>query len=536
MAVAPDNCATIAIDVTFPAPAARPVTRAFPVLRGHPWLLALPLLLLAMFFATSQLDNRAFQEDELATLRLAGSDRREPLPFADFQALLVERSAEQAFGWPLLVSLWVQIAGWSEPAVRALPLLAGMLALAWTWRLGRDLFHHSVGLLAVLALATSAFFIAYMWFARAFTTVALCSTLLLWCYWRLRLQRRPARPVHHAGLLLAASALAYLHYFAVILVAAVALFHLAFGRKYRGFWRPLALFALAALLAAPQLPALFAGLEQSLADDNLKLSVLNAPDPLTASLGVAFGNVFTFPGVAGWTLLALLIAFPLRLSSQQQGAGQQPVGFPGLVLALFLALALIVNQLVQVITPGRIRYLMPIWPMMALLLARTVREQRNRRFRVAEWLLVSLVVTGIHAIHDPGLKYSFGNSAYRDRMHIVQRELLASASEGDALLAGEFANDFVRTLVRDFYLESLPLPVLYLDDEGPEGWLAAARGHSRFWLLQTSNDSERYVELATSLAENAHLCQSRDLRAIATVDLYAWSAGDCQPDRTPGGE
>ena len=512
------------------------MTRARPALRGHPWLLALPLLLLATVFAASQLDNRAFQEDELATLRLAGSDRREPLPFGDFRAMLVERSAEQAFGWPLLVSLWVQIAGWSEPAVRALPLLAGMLALAWTWRLGRDLFHHSVGLLALLALATSAHFIAYMWFARAFSTVALCSTLLLWCYWRFRFHRRPARPVHQAGLLLAAIGLAYLHYFAAILVVAVTLFHLAFGRDHHGFWRPLALFALAALLAAPQLPGLFTGLEESLVDDNLKLSTLGAPGVLTESLDVVFNNVFAFPGIAGWLLLALLVAIPLRRWRRLQGAGQEPVGFLAHVLALFLALALVANQLVQVITPGRIRYLMPLWPMMALLLAWTVRGQRNRRFRLAEWLLVSLIVTGIHAINTPGLKYSLIGHVYLDRMQVIHREIAAAANAGDLLLAGEFEKDFIWSLSRDFYLDSLTLPVRYFDIDGADGWLAGAQGHSRFWLLQTSHDSAEYVELATSLARNAHHCEGRELRAIATVDLYAWSEEDCQPDRTFGEE
>ena len=507
------------------------MTRAFPALRGHLWLLALPPLLLAMAFATSQLDNRAFQEDELATLRLAGSDRREPLPFGDFRAMLVERSAEQAFGWPLLVSFWVQIAGWSEPAVRALPLLAGMLALAWTWRLGRDLFHHSVGLMALLALATSTHFIAYMWYARAFTMVALCSTLLLWCYWRLRFRRRPARPLHHAGLLLAASGLAYLHYFAAMLVVAVALYHVAFNRKHRAFWPPLALFAIAALLAAPQLPSLFTGLQESLADDNLKLSVLHAPDVLTASLNVAFGNVVAFPGIAGWLLLALLIAVPVRQFRHLQGTGQEPVGFLALIFALFLALALTANELVQVITRGRIRYLMPLWPMMALLLAWTVRRLDKRRFRVAEWLLVSLIVTGIHAINDPRLRYSSFHAVYLDRMHVIHREIAAAASAGDLLLAGEFENDFIWSLSRDFYLNSLPLPVLYFDIDGADGWLAGARGHSRFWLLQTSQDSADYVELATSLAGNAHLCESRELRAIATVDLYAWSEEDCQQDR-----
>ncbi|MCY4525727.1 MAG: hypothetical protein OXB89_03880 [Anaerolineaceae bacterium] len=89
-------------------------------LRGQPWLLALPLLLLAMYFAASQLDNRAFQEDELATLRLAGSGQRQPLSFFEFQTMLVERSAEQAFGLPLVVAVWGRDRGW-ERACRSSP-------------------------------------------------------------------------------------------------------------------------------------------------------------------------------------------------------------------------------------------------------------------------------------------------------------------------------------------------------------------------------------------------------------------------------
>lgn len=536
MAVGPGNYANIAVDVTIPALTVSSVRQESLSLRSHPWPLALPLLLLAMVFATSQLDNRAFQEDELATLRLAGSGQRQPLSFVDFRAMLVERSAEQAFGWPLLVSLWVQTAGWSEPAVRALPLLAGMLALAWTWRLGRDLFHHSVGLLALLALTTSGHFIAYMWFARGFTTVALCSTLLLWCYWRLRFHRRPARPVHYAGLLLAATGLAYLHYFAVLLIVAVVLFHLASARNGRALWPPLALFALAALLAVPQLPTLFAGIEESLADDNLKLSVLGAPEVLTAYLGVVFNNVFAFPGITGWLLLALLIAAPVRWWRQRQDSGTEPIGFLTIVLALALALALLANELVQVITPGRIRYLMPLWPLMTLLLAWSVRQQGARRYRVAEWLLVALIVTGIHAINEPRLKYSFVRPVYLDRIHVIHREIVDNAGAGDLLLAGEFDNDFIWSLARDFYLDSLPLPVRYFDREGAENWLAGARAYSRFWLLRTSHDGAGYVEQAISLAEAAYLCESRELRAIATVALYAWSEGDCQPNQATGNQ
>ncbi|MCE2489279.1 MAG: glycosyltransferase family 39 protein [Anaerolineae bacterium] len=496
-------------------------------LRGHPWLLALPLLLLAMFFATSQLDNRAFQEDELATLRLAGSGQRQPLPFADFQAMLVERSAEQAFGWPLLVSLWVRIAGWSEPAVRILPLLAGMLALAWTWRLGRDLSHHSLGLLALLMLATSAFFIGFMWYARAFTMLALCSTLLLWCYWRICFHDRAARPVHFAGLLLAATALAYLHYFSVTVIAAVALFHLISGRDHRHFRWPLAMFAIAALLATMQLPTFFTGLEESLVDENLKLDVLGAAAVLTTFLRFLVNRTLEIPLAAGWLLLATLIGTLVWWFRRKHETGSIPLRFLTMVYAMAFLLVLIANEFAQVITPGRIRYLMPLWPLTAILLAWFVRKQRTWRFRVAEWVLVAMIVTGLHAINHPFLKYSFGNSAYRDRMHVIQREIVSAGREGDVLLAGEFDKDLTWSLVLEFYLQALPLPVTYVDAGGAESWLASARAHSRFWLLQTSHDSEVYVALASSLVKDAYVCESRDLRAVATLELYAWSDDDC---------
>ncbi|MCY4525726.1 MAG: glycosyltransferase family 39 protein [Anaerolineaceae bacterium] len=419
----------------------------------------------------------------------------------------------------------------SEPAVRLLPLLAGMLAMAWTWRLGRDLSHHSVGLLAILMLATSAFFTGFMWYARAFTMLALCSTLLLWCYWRIRFHLRPAAPLHFAGLLLAATALAYLHYFSVTLIMAVALFHLISGQGRRHFRWPLAMFAIAALLATMQLPTFLTGLEESLVDENLKLDVLGAAAVLTTFLRFLFNRTLEIPPAAGWLLLASLSGTLLWWFRHRHSSRLDPPGYLAIVYAIAFLLALIANEFAQVITSGRIRYLMPLLPLTAILLALCVRRQRAWRFRVAEWLLVALIVTGIHAINHPSLKYSFGNSAYRDRMHVIQRELVSAGREGDVLLAGEFDRDFIWSLVREFYLQSLPLPVTYVDAGGAESWLAGARAHSRFWLLQTSRDGEGYAALASSLAKDAHNCEIRDLKAIAKLELYAWSEDDCQTDQ-----
>ena len=71
------------------------------------------------------------------------------------------------------------------------PSSPACLTLAWVYRTGRDLLAPRAGLLAALLLSASVFFLAYMIHARAFTLIALCSTLCIWSYWRLVLNPRP---------------------------------------------------------------------------------------------------------------------------------------------------------------------------------------------------------------------------------------------------------------------------------------------------------------------------------------------------------
>ena len=70
---------------------------------------------------------------------------------------------DQAYGLPLIYSVWGRVFGWSNFAMRALPLFAGLLALTWTYRTGRDLFAPLVGLVAAMLLATSVLSPTCMW-------------------------------------------------------------------------------------------------------------------------------------------------------------------------------------------------------------------------------------------------------------------------------------------------------------------------------------------------------------------------------------
>ena len=149
------------------------------------WLWALLPLLLAAALAIPLLGVDAFSGDEPSSLVAAGIVRSGPWSLEEVLSAVARESPEQALGWPLLLSAWGNLVGWSELAVRALSLFFGMLTLAWVYRTGRDLLAPRAGLLAALLLSASVFFLAYMIHARAFTLIALCSTLCIWSYWRL---------------------------------------------------------------------------------------------------------------------------------------------------------------------------------------------------------------------------------------------------------------------------------------------------------------------------------------------------------------
>ena len=201
--------------------------------------------MLAAALSIPLLGDDAFTGDEPRTLFVAGVLSSGPYSLAGVVDALTVRSPEQALGWPFLVFVWGRLAGWSEPAIRLLPVLAGMLALALLARAGRDLLSLQAGVIAALLLSASAFFLAYMTHARAFTTIALFTILCTWCYWRIALRPGPPGRAAQAGLLLGATGMLYLHYVGALLLPALGLFHLLFIPKSRRWWRPVFLLGLA---------------------------------------------------------------------------------------------------------------------------------------------------------------------------------------------------------------------------------------------------------------------------------------------------
>ena len=355
-------------------------------------------LLLAAALAIPQLDRDAFHADESSSLIVAGALRPGPWSLAEVWSAVARRSPEQALGWPMLLSVWGRVVGWSEVSVRALPFFCGMLTLAWVGRTGRDLFAPQAGLFATLLLAASAFFLLYLSYARAFSLVACLATLCLWHYWRVALQPRPPGRVARAGLLLAATGLLYMHYFGALLLPVLGLFHLLFVPKNRRWWQPVLLFGLAGLIAALQLPIYMRGLAQAASDSNLQNRAMSAAELLGRfarflTNGIVDLQVAPGDGLLVLLLLSLVIVTGFRLrSGKSAGAGWFLVFVTGTLLLLIVAL----NELLRVIGTERLRYLIALWPLSALLVGAGLWQLAGKRRRLVAILLALWLINGAH--------------------------------------------------------------------------------------------------------------------------------------------
>ncbi len=342
------------------------------------WLLIL-LLLLTFWLGARALNTQAIWYDEYWSLYDAGGAFNGPRSPVEVIDGLAERNPWQAPGFFLLLNRWGELTGWSILAARSLALLVGVLAVALAYRLGRDLFASPlVGLGSAVALATSAFFVAYLHELRGYTLLALFSLLSVWAYWRLVRAAKPSL-ARQALFVFAIAGLLYTHYFAAVTAAALALYHLLFVRKNRAWWRVVILMALAGILFLPWLRVMFNAISIAVSDESTSRQAASL-GPLDAATQLLY--LFSSGSVA---LLAVIGAFALR-------ARGQAARLAWVWLIAGFALALLINARVPVLI--HVRYLMMIVPALALLVG--IGVERLARAGVSPTILLGIwIVAGV---------------------------------------------------------------------------------------------------------------------------------------------
>ncbi len=492
---------------------------------GNRWLWAVPLLLLALTLGGRRLNYLPVQVDEAATLITAGA--RDFGPLTPLEAIQAQnaRFPDQASGWVVLINRWGSLAGWSTVSLRAVSWLAGILTLALVYRVGTTYISHRAALVALLLLSTSVMFTTYLFVARAFTVVALCSTLTLWCYHRAAMEPGAADRRYLAGLFLGGAGLLHSHYFAALLLLAICVIHALFVRKDRRWWQVFLVLVLTCLTFLPGLEVFLDGIVFNQTRFAANPVGLGAPGLVVQLTQVLSNNIVLLPEWAAWPALASLPTL-LLLLVWRRARGKTGNGFPwfaAMSSLLFILLAIVMNEgVTRVILHRRMRYFMAIWPALALPGGYVVHALGRKRPALAHWLLAAFVSISLFI----GLRTPYYLSIdyfWLPPLHLADQQLVTNLRDGDWLL---LEKKLVPATGRigEYYSAVLNYPgVSFSPEDQPDKVLAEVGDRSRVWLLVSTKDSE----IEKGLAQDRVLCRRHVDREHVVLTLYARSEADC---------
>ncbi|NWF71167.1 MAG: glycosyltransferase family 39 protein [Chloroflexi bacterium] len=425
--------------------------------KGLTWLWVLPLLLLVALLAAPRLNN-AIWVDEFWTYYTGGGSYYGPLTPYGLIERLISEDPWNVPGFFATMNAWALFVGWTPLAMRTLGLLCGLLAVAWTYRLGRAVGGARAGLGAALALALSAFFIHYTSEMRNYALLPPIAAFVTYAYWRISHRPKVSRALQ-IGFVLAAAVLPYLQYFGVLPLIGLALYHLTQALRrvdgqpaYRTlrWWRVPLLLTISALLFLPwALLATLPILGRVALSGHLSPHLTLADFPGTL---LAFAN-----GSAG---LLLLVAFFLM---PQKNRPHRGVFFAVFVTLTALSAAFLINQWRPILL--YYRYLIAVWPLLALCaglgLARLAAAGVRLPLALAAW-----GVAGALAVFSPTFMDAYQNPLINAQpWNRLVPALQQRAQPGDA--AAFHLPDRVwwvwQQFSADYYFHGLPYPYRLFD-------------------------------------------------------------------------
>jgi 4-amino-4-deoxy-L-arabinose transferase-like glycosyltransferase len=407
------------------------------------WIWVVPVLLLSVLLTAIKLNSDLLFVDEFWSIRNSGGFPYGPpgIDYIWYSTTVVDPGGMGVL-YHFMLGAFYTLVGSSVTVTRLFSLLMGLLAIAATYRLGREMFNPRVGFYAAAVLATTAFFLDFMHEARAYSLLALLSVTAIYCYWRI-MNRPRVNAVWFAGLALTLAALAYTHYVALALAAALGLFHVFAYRGERRWWLALAMMIIAGLLVLPWLNTILLVVERGAGDSGRQVTSMTGVQIIRELLDMA--------GNGGFGLLILLGVFALR----ERGRAARLVWLWALVP---LALVLIVNARIPFMV--HLRYLMPVFPALALLVGAGI-ERLGRYGVPAGIILLVWMSVGVVQTIDAGFMANTFGQIYRAPAAPVLRALDKLKQRGQA---GDFALLHIippgyepfNYFVLDYYFHELP--------------------------------------------------------------------------------
>ena len=195
--------------------------------------------------------------------------------------------------------------------------------------------------------------------------------------------------------------------------------------------------------------------------------------------------------------LALLVATLWQLRARRPaGAGWLLAFVSATLLLLFLA----ANEALRTVSERRMRYLIALWPLLALLAGAGLRQLAGAQRRLVAALLALWLILGVFLALTTDLRYELGYFS-QSSIHRVYRVLIKQVPETELLMIDKKAalwTDRKRRLysnLLDQNFNAIPVDDESLIDNIRRTWVA----YPSFWLLYLSRDGALINDLAASL-------------------------------------
>ena len=391
----------------------------------------------------------------------------------------------------VLLHFLIGLAGNRVFALRFLPLIASLLLVPLTYRLGQEIFDELTGFLAAFLTAIAPFQVYYAQETRMYSLAALGSTLSAWFFWRLlrsETNLRERRWRLWTGYVLTTAIALYSHYYAFFVLAAqVSLILAMHWRKPAHLVRWLTVFTLLAVVYIPWSAAQmsFLGNKASTRYEEYSLAFLGRIIWRTIaalSLGLTIRPLLTVYLMPGF--LVLLMAGLMRILRRGEG-----IRWGHWLVILWLVAPLILAWVVNPVMPFfHPRYLLICAPAWAILLAAGLRQIGMCHRAIWAMGLIFVIAASTYALQSYYFDETFHKGQYGRMMAYVK----SHAQQNDLLLL----NNPLQMGLFDYY-QPTGVEARYLsrdaliDAERTDQELShLTAGHARVWLVMFGNPAE----------------------------------------------
>ena len=479
------------------------------------WLVIL-VLLLAAYLSARELNADALWLDEWWTIHISGGSIEGPLTYPQ----IWERAATQDNYWPpgyvFAYATWGKIFGWSAYAGRLFSLFAGVLAIAWVYRLGADLFNPRAGFLAAILIGTSAYFIYFFHELRGYVHFVTLIAMTVWGYWHIISGRRKWRD--YLILFFGALGLLYLNYLAALTLVILGVYHLLFVAKNRRWWGAALAIGIPGVLFLPWFSITLQAMAYATQD---KTRAAFAFTPLQSVKGILY--MFSNGCIA---LLALFGFTSFRRTSRTSA----------LLFAWFWGIGIFILLIVVNARYGvvlEVRYLMPIWPALAIIAGYGADRLLSDYRRPALILVGVWMLAGVWNSIDPASLEEMHNPQWHLPWDVMVEQIKAHSEPKDALtfVLPDWTWSVYHTSVYDYYLHGIPLlrhtlmerPINVGYDHYKQQVQALVKDNPLLWVAHTPAQPTLQLDIFKRLLSDQHYlyCATVYDSPILQFDLYS---------------